>query len=69
MFSTAHEFITFSTKHNAVKHKICWFQWFLEDNCDQKFNFQENTGGSMIITHKAVRAVLQGHCIAETTIE
>lgn len=49
--------------------KICWFQWFLEDNCDKKFHFQESTGGSMIITHKAVRVVLQRHCTAETTIE
>lgn len=68
MFSTEHEFITFSTMYNAVKHKVCLFQWFLEGKCDKKFRFQENTVGSMIITHKAGRAFLQGNCIAETAI-
>lgn len=69
MLSTEHEFITFSTMYNAVKHKVCLFQWFLEGKCDQKFHFQENIVGSMIITYKADREFLQGNCIAETAIE
>lgn len=69
MFSTEHEFITFSIMFNAVKHKVSVFQWFLEGKGDQKFHFQENTVGSMVITHKSGRASLQGYCIAETAIE
>lgn len=69
MFSTEHEFITFSTMYNAVKHKVCLFEWFLERKYGPKFHYQENTVVSVIITHKAGRAFLQGNGTAETTIE
>lgn len=55
--------------YNAVKHKVCLFEWFLERKYGPKFHYQGNTVGSVIITHKAGRAFLQGNGTAETTIE